>query len=61
MHKEDGGGNFTQSLIISSIWDKVFKNEASKICGREPLKNLKEYDSAISRNTCIDRILTQNF
>ena len=21
-------------------WDKVFKNEPSKICGRQPLKNL---------------------
>ena len=26
------------------IWDKVFKNGLSKICGRQPLKNLKEYD-----------------
>ena len=24
-------------------WDKVFKNGASKICGRYPLKNLKGY------------------
>ena len=24
-------------------WDKVFKNGPSKICGRQPLKNLKEY------------------
>ena len=24
-------------------WDKVFKNGPSKICGRRPLKNLKEY------------------
>ena len=23
------------------IWDKVFKNGTSKICGRQPLKNLK--------------------
>ena len=22
-------------------WDKVFKNEPSEICGRQPLKNLK--------------------
>ena len=27
----------------SIIWDKVFKNGPSKICGRQPLKNLKEY------------------
>ena len=25
------------------IWDKVFKNRPSKICGRHPLKNLKGY------------------
>ena len=25
------------------IWDKVFKNGQSKICGREPLKKLNEY------------------
>ena len=24
-------------------WDKVFKNGPSKICGRQPLKNLKRY------------------
>ena len=26
------------------IWVKVFKNGASKICGRQPLKNLKWHD-----------------
>ena len=26
-----------------NIWDKVFKNEPSKICGRKPFKNLKSY------------------
>ena len=26
------------------IWDKVFKNGPSKICGRQPLKNFKRYD-----------------
>ena len=24
-------------------WDKVFKNGPSKICGRQPLKNLKAF------------------
>ena len=24
-----------------SIWIKVFKNRPSKICGRQPLKNMK--------------------
>ena len=25
------------------MWDKVFKNGPSKICGRQPLKYLKRY------------------
>ena len=25
------------------MWDRVFKNEPSKICGRQLLKNLKGY------------------
>ena len=25
------------------IWDKVFKSGPSKICGRQPLKNVKGY------------------
>ena len=25
------------------MWDKVFKNGPSKICGRQPLNNLKGY------------------
>ena len=29
--------------IASMIWDKVFNNGSSKICGRQPLKNLKWY------------------
>ena len=29
--------------IWSDKWDKVFKNGPSKICGRQPLKNLKGY------------------
>ena len=30
-----------------SIWGKVFKNGSSKICGRQPLKNLKGYGQNI--------------
>ena len=30
--------------LLLYIWDKVFKNGLGKICGRQPLKNLKEYD-----------------
>ena len=29
--------------ISSYILDKVFKNGSSRICGRQPLKNLKGY------------------
>ena len=30
-------------FICINIWDKVFKDGPSKICGRQPLKNLKGY------------------
>ena len=35
----------TLSIILRmiNIWDKVFKNRRSKICGREPFKKLKGY------------------
>ena len=32
-----------QDKSYYGIWDKVFKNEPSKICGRQPFKNLKWY------------------
>ena len=32
-----------QELHSCDKWDKVFKNRPSKICGRQPLKNFKEY------------------
>ena len=28
---------------VQNVWDKVFKNEPSKLCGRQLLKNLKWY------------------
>ena len=31
------------SLQSVNIWDKVFKNGPSEICGRRPLRNLKGY------------------
>ena len=31
------------SLFTIIIWDKILKNGLSKICGRQPLKNLKWY------------------
>ena len=30
-------------IDVYFVWVKVFKNEPSKICGRQPLKNLKWY------------------
>ena len=30
-------------IFLQNIWDKLFKNEPKKICGRQPLKNLKGY------------------
>ena len=35
--------NQSKKPIQIIIWDKVFKNGASEICGRQPLKNLKWY------------------
>ena len=35
LHK--GDTSYKESVII--IWVKVFKDETSKICGRQPLKN----------------------
>ena len=35
--------NFQSGYLIQYIWIIVFKNEPSKICGRQPLKNLKWY------------------
>ena len=31
-------------VVLMYIWDKVFKNGPSKICGRQPLKKLRLYD-----------------
>ena len=33
---------------LKLLWDKVFKNGPSKICGRQPLKNLKGYGSFLN-------------
>ena len=30
-------------IIRYNIWGKVFKSGPSKICGRQPLKNLRGY------------------
>ena len=34
---------FWYNFQLRDIWDKVFKNGSSKICGRQPLRNLKKY------------------
>ena len=31
------------SIDKNVLWNQVFKHEPSKICGRQPLKSLKEY------------------
>ena len=35
--------SFFITIFSEHIWDKVFENGPSKICGRQPLKNLKGY------------------
>ena len=35
--------NFIFNHLLRTIWEKVFKNGPSKICGRQSLKNLKCY------------------
>ena len=32
-------GNYHNVFFVGQLWDKVFKNGPSKICGRQPLKN----------------------
>ena len=31
----------SQNAVNMHTWDKIFKNRPSKICGRQPSKNLK--------------------
>ena len=40
---KDKLSHFVPSYPTCSIWDKVFKNGPSKVCGRQGLKNLKWY------------------
>ena len=35
---------FLKWHILLYIWDEIFKNKPTKICGRQPLKSLKGYD-----------------
>ena len=49
------------SVNINSmfIWDKVFKNGPSKICGRQPLKNLKGY--GLPKQTILKTVIHKFF
>ena len=35
---------------MDHIWDKVFKSELSKFCGRQPLKNLNFFKGCLPLN-----------
>ena len=35
----------SQPNVFNLIWDKVFKNGSSKICGRKPLKKFENAHS----------------
>ena len=39
----EGNDYLLLRIMITYIWAKVFKNGSSKICGRQPFKNLKWY------------------
>ena len=41
--------------IESKVMDKVFKSGESKICGRQPLKNLKGYGLLTRDMVCLGR------
>ena len=54
--------SFQRSYVF--IWVKVIKNGPSKICGRQPLKNLKLYDllrQIISKTSSVSKISSKNF
>ena len=42
---------------VNHKWDKVFKNVSSKICGRQPLKNLKGYSLLKQMSQMLDKSL----
>ena len=52
------------SLIIAeeleNKWNKVFKNGPSKICGKQSLKNQKEY-GLIKQAICLPQVLLGPF
>ena len=48
------------ALNSKHTWNKVFKNGQSKICGRQPLKNLKAYHFKCFKD-CLPQILLGPF
>ena len=40
------------ATLCKITWLKVFKNGRSKICGRQPLKNLKGYGNCREGKLC---------
>ena len=57
-----------EAHFMKVIWDKVFKNGPSKICGRQSLKNLKGYAVCSNRQypfkcfkDCLPQILLDPF
>ena len=43
MEHPDSSQDVQCAELHANIWDKVFKNEPSKICERQPFENLKGY------------------
>ena len=52
--------NCANSDRANSKWIKVFKNGPSKICGRQPLKNMKSYHYKFFKG-CLPQILLGPF
>ena len=52
--------NCANSDRANSKWIKVFKNGPSKICGRQPLKNMKSYHYKFFKG-CLPQILVGPF
>ena len=46
-------GIINHQTSLKNIWDKVFKNGTSEICGRQLLKNLERYGLLRSRISLI--------
>ena len=56
--KDFNGKGFTMSVFTMMKWDKVFENGPSKICRRQPLKNLKWFKFL---ECCLPQVLLDPF